>query len=142
MYRPYDTSAADTFSDISFIAQVFPFPTISLLCSIFNSNPTHSSNSNIMAVGTKNPPRSASTKCKVAPPSSWYSEAVLSSDLEGLCVSEQSPKVTEKVLEGRRGKQGWGEEGRGEDVHLFPTEYQSLLDRWDTLFLFDLFFDL
>lgn len=33
------------------------------------------------------PPLSASTKCSVAPPSSWYSCAVLSSALRGNCLS-------------------------------------------------------
>ena len=75
------------------------------------------------------PPRSASTKCSVAPPSSEYSAAVLSSALDRHVHQHDLPSELTTRHESAC-------------LHLLSAKDQSLLYRWNTLLLLNLFFDL
>lgn len=75
------------------------------------------------------PPRRASTRWSVAPPSRLYSEAVLSSAL--LVTSCQLGFVFD--VEKRRN----GNSSRSSFLHLLAAEDESLLDRGDSLLLLD-----
>lgn len=78
------------------------------------------------------PPRSARTKCKVAPPSRLYSAAVLSSLL---CVESGRQRLyhcleLSETVSLARFVVGWC-------VHLFAAIDQTLLYGWDAFLFFD-----
>lgn len=83
----------------------------------------------------RKPPRRARTRCSVAPPSRWYSAAVLSSALysKGFFLSLA-------FILNRRDRKDQKQETIGYDVHLLSTEDQSLLNGRNTLLLLDTLF--
>lgn len=79
------------------------------------------------------PPLKANTKCNVTPPSSPYSDAILSSALQ----TQAYQSIYLSISRFRSVYVEWV----SSFSHLFPTVYQPLLDGWDAFFFFDSFFD-
>lgn len=96
------------------------------------------------------PPRRASTKCSVAPPSRLYSEAVLSSALQQIASASASAPYTKaaplpfpsRIISSglSPGTLGGSSQRRIEDAHLFPAVNQPLLRRRNPLLLLDALF--